>query len=556
MDTKTPSDAINTMYEIAHKLDANQLAFDGDQALYSQVLQLSKVSKQTKQLSSQFLSKYFKRFPTLQGQALESLIDLIEEDDIPIRINAIKAFPSICRDNPDYIAKLVDILGQLLNTDSPIEYETVKNSLMELYKLDSATTLNSVLLFLESYSSQKDFMLKFLKERMLPLIKVDFGKKTVEEKTFFRERMLKLITATTDKDCDILFELFESFPGTQLKDVVVYLDTILPVFQTQKIADIKKRLYYLIRLMIRKSSKVNEPTNCKIYEYYSKTIFPSFGELDEADKIEFLTLFAQISRICNATDAPALFEIVFNKIMEFIPKPVPADYDFKLNILEALLYSFSYLGAKTPALLRKHCAYITNTGQPSDMAVELVPANFDNFVSRLRSVNEKVGALESKLKKAREVLPKTDPQLATIEKTYITTQNLLTLVRNLSKNPPVLQPSMNLSFSVVKIDKPNKPHKQQQQHVQQQHVQQPRQPPQQKAQVQVAADQQNKGGKAQSDDTKKNRYSPYVPPSMRSGGGARKRQLDEEADDGVVLQLSSNKTKKLSKFKGRGNKNF
>eukprot|EP01133_Synstelium_polycarpum_P018248 gene18248-21833_t len=434
----TSSDqGIDQMYNIAHKLDSSP-SFEGDEALFVQILAVAKQSKLTKQLTSQLLSKYFKRFPAQQEKALETLIDIIEEDNTAIRVSALKAIPSICRDNPDYISKLVDILGQVLNTDAPIELESARNVLIELYRLNSATTLASILIFLES-DNQKEFMLKFLKEKLLVTIKNDYAKSTPEAQTFFRERILKMIITASPTETDVLKELFDCFPQYTFKEAVEFVDKTLPLMENLKIVDYRPKLIFLVKILIKKTGQQPEYCNCKIFDFFSKRVFPSLVELEsEEDRTELLLLFAQITQFVNSVDAPALFETIYNYIKEYIPVPLSADYDLKFKILEALLYSFSNLGQKSSTQLRKLCAYKTNTGQPSDMATELDPSKFEELVARLRALYEKVGITDAKLKKAREVLPKDDEQRISIDKNYASTQNLLNFVKNLSKNPPTL----------------------------------------------------------------------------------------------------------------------
>ena len=45
---------------------------------------------QTKRLSSQFIARFFTKFPNLANASLDALLDLCEDDDVNIRKQAIK----------------------------------------------------------------------------------------------------------------------------------------------------------------------------------------------------------------------------------------------------------------------------------------------------------------------------------------------------------------------------------------------------------------------------------------------------------------------------------
>ena len=45
---------------------------------------------QTKRLSSQFVARFFTKFPNLANESLDAILDLCEDDDVNIRKQAIK----------------------------------------------------------------------------------------------------------------------------------------------------------------------------------------------------------------------------------------------------------------------------------------------------------------------------------------------------------------------------------------------------------------------------------------------------------------------------------
>ncbi|KAM9953712.1 hypothetical protein ACTFIR_008804 [Dictyostelium discoideum] len=565
---------INTFYDIANKLDTNP-SFPDDDKLFSKIIELSSKTKQTKKLSPQFISKYFKRFPTLQEKAIDCLIDLFDssDEDVIMRVNALKAIPTICRDNPDHIAKLVDILSQLLNTDSKVEAEHTKNSLIELYKLNSVTTLNSFLTFLESEESSMEdqpvasssTLLSFLKESIIPLVRTEYSKSSIETQTFFRVRILKLIAkCTSTTELDLLFQLLECFTQYKVQETITDLETnVLPVIESQSLDTIRKKLINFTKILLFKSKKPHTEINSnKLFDLYLNKIFPKINEFDETNKTELVSVFAQVTPHMTQEISTQFLEPVYNLFKATVPSktttPV-ADVDLQFTIVEALLFALSSIGSKSTSSLCKLCGFKLVTGQPSDMNAD--PVKYEDFLGRHRFLDEKCRETLGKAKKAIPNLgnPKDKAQLKLAQKTLLSTQNILTIMQNLLKSPPVtninnlvisstiFKGKQNLIHNVSPVFKP-----QQHQHQQQQQQQQVQQKQYQKYQAQQQQ-QQNvpiQRNQQQQQQQKSNRYQPYVTP------GRRHQDLDKPKQDGVEVHYYSEKHNKPSSFKGRGPKSY
>ena len=61
---------------------------------------------QTKRLSSQFIARFFTKFPNLANSSLDALLDLCEDDDVNIRKQAIKVILYLMRRNMQGCADL------------------------------------------------------------------------------------------------------------------------------------------------------------------------------------------------------------------------------------------------------------------------------------------------------------------------------------------------------------------------------------------------------------------------------------------------------------------
>ena len=90
---------------------------------YKDILGAVKGSANEKRLASQFISKFFGKFTKFANEAFDALLDLIEDEDINIRKQAIRDLPTICKDSKQFVPKTTDILTQLLVAEDASELQ-------------------------------------------------------------------------------------------------------------------------------------------------------------------------------------------------------------------------------------------------------------------------------------------------------------------------------------------------------------------------------------------------------------------------------------------------
>ncbi|GER30631.1 apoptosis inhibitor 5 [Striga asiatica] len=86
--------------------------------------------------SAQMLPKFFKHFPELSEQALDQHISLCEDEELGVLVQAIRGLPLFCKDTPEHLVKIVDILGQLLIAGDIVERDAVHKALTTLLRQD------------------------------------------------------------------------------------------------------------------------------------------------------------------------------------------------------------------------------------------------------------------------------------------------------------------------------------------------------------------------------------------------------------------------------------
>ncbi|KAG5561801.1 hypothetical protein RHGRI_004746 [Rhododendron griersonianum] len=88
------------------------------------------------QLAAQLIPRFFKFFPELSDLAVDSHIDLCEADELGVRVQAIRGLPLFCKDTPEHLSKIIDILAQLLTAEENVERDAVHKALLSLLRQD------------------------------------------------------------------------------------------------------------------------------------------------------------------------------------------------------------------------------------------------------------------------------------------------------------------------------------------------------------------------------------------------------------------------------------
>lgn len=112
--------------------------------VYQQILSATKGTTAEKKLACQFIPRFFKFFPTMSDTAIDAQLDLCEDDETPIRRQAIRSLPDFCKTTPDCVTKITDILTQLLQQEDAIELKIVRSGLETLIRKDPQAALGGI----------------------------------------------------------------------------------------------------------------------------------------------------------------------------------------------------------------------------------------------------------------------------------------------------------------------------------------------------------------------------------------------------------------------------
>lgn len=148
--------SLEKLYSNYDMLSAGKATEAEMQTAFKEILGAVKGDTKAKQLACQFIVKFYKKFPSMEGQAIDAQLDLCEDEEQSIRRYAIKELPNFCKDNPTNVSKIADILSQLLATDDNVELVVVQGSLYQLLKANPKECLTGVFQQLANPSDAED----------------------------------------------------------------------------------------------------------------------------------------------------------------------------------------------------------------------------------------------------------------------------------------------------------------------------------------------------------------------------------------------------------------
>jgi hypothetical protein len=136
----------------------------------------------SKTLASQLIPKYIKFFKNKIKDAIDAQLDLCEEDDIQLRISAIKGLPGICEESAEDVGQIASVLGQLLergniiikilegylkfkHLEERISIEAVKVSFSKVLIIDPLASIKALFQLNEKEDFEK--ILNFLSDKII-----------------------------------------------------------------------------------------------------------------------------------------------------------------------------------------------------------------------------------------------------------------------------------------------------------------------------------------------------------------------------------------------------
>ncbi|XP_062160659.1 apoptosis inhibitor 5-like protein API5 [Alnus glutinosa] len=375
---------------------------------YQGIIDTAKSSIKAKQLAAQFIPRFFKFFPTLSGPAIDTHLDLIEEEELGVRVQAIRGLPLFCKDTPEHIAKIVDILVQILAAEEFVERDAVHKALMSLLTQDVKASLTALFKHIGSVDEPstdeiiREKVLSFIRDKIFP-IKGELLKPQEEMERHITDLIKKSLEDVTGAEFRMFMDFLKSLnifgdkaPPERMIELIgivegqADLDAVFNVSDADHIDRLISCLYMALPFVVRGAS------SSKFLTYLNKHIIPVFDKLPEERKLDLLKALAEISPYTTPQDSRQILPNVVQLLKKYMPRRKTGE-ETNFTYVECLLYTFHHLAHKVPNATNSLCGYKIVTGQPSDRLGEDFSELYKDFTERLSNVEELTRATMKKL---------------------------------------------------------------------------------------------------------------------------------------------------------------
>ncbi|XP_057524226.1 apoptosis inhibitor 5-like protein API5 [Amaranthus tricolor] len=458
---------IEMLYEYGDRLseanDKSQNVMD-----YERIIKAAKGSTKSKQLAAQLIPRFFKFFPDLSSSAVDAHLDLCEEEDLGVRVQAIRGLPLFCKDTPEYVSKIVDILAQLLMAEENVERDAVQKALMSLLRQDVKASLSALFKHVESIDETTDEnirekVLAFIRDKVFP-VKAELLKPQEQMERHITDLIKKSLRDVTAAEFNMFIDFLKSLnlfgdgaAHARVRELIetiesqADLDAQFDVLDVDHINRLISCLKIAIPIFMRGAS------NSKFLNYVHKHLIPVFDKLPEDRKLDLLKNLAESSPYTTPQDARQILSSVVQLLKKYMPRKKTEEINF--NYVECLLYMFHQLASKAPNATNSLCGYKIVTGQPSDRIGEDFSEQYKDFTERLKCVEELCRGAMKKLtqgmdeqNKRMASASKEDKEKIKTEKQNATTglktcNNILAMTQPLHKSSPLfISDKINLSW--------------------------------------------------------------------------------------------------------------
>ncbi|CAH9112190.1 unnamed protein product [Cuscuta europaea] len=399
---------IEKLYEYGERLNEakDKSQHTGD---YENILTTAKSSTvKARQLAAQLIPRFFKYFPSLSITAVDAHLDLCEAEELGIRVQAIRGLPLFCKDTPENLSKIVDILAQLLTAEENVERDAVHKALLSLLRQDVKASLTALFKHIESIDEQmtdenlRERTLIFIRDKVFP-IKTELLKPPEQMERHITDLIKKSLQDVTGAEFKMFMDFLknlsifgEKAPKERVQELIEIiegqadLDAQFNVEDGDHIDRLISCLYMAIPFFERGAS------NSKFLNYLNKHIFPVFDKLPEDRKVDLLKNLAESSPYTAPQDSRLVLPSVVQLLKKYMPRR-KAGEEMNFTYVECLLYTFNNLAHKAPNATNSLCGYKIVTGQPSDRLGEDFSECYKDFTERLKCVEELARATIKKL---------------------------------------------------------------------------------------------------------------------------------------------------------------
>ncbi|KAL6538317.1 hypothetical protein OROGR_012305 [Orobanche gracilis] len=477
---------IEKLYEYGEKLNEAKDKSQ-NQKDYKGIIAAANGTVKAKQLAAQMIPKFFKYFPELSEQALDQHLYLCEDEELGwakhhVRVQAIRGLPLFCKDTPEHLAKIVDILSQLLIAGDNVERDAVHKALMSLLRQDVKTSL--IALFkhigstddrnaedLSSWEGIREKVLCFIRDKVFPL-KAELLKPKDEMERHITNLVKQNLQDVTAAEFKLFMDFLKSLslfgqnaPVERVQELVEIIEGQADLDAQFNVSDADHIDRFISCLQMALPFFMRGASSSKFFNYLTKQIIPVFDKLPEERKRDLLKNLAECSPYAKPQDSRQLLPSVVQLLKKYMVRRKIEEINF--TCIEYLLYAFHHLAHKTPNATNSLCGYKIVTGQPSDRLGEDFSEQYKDFTERLSTVEELAKAMNKKLTQGMSehnkamAAAKTEEEKETIKQQkqkstagLRTCNNILAMTQSLHSKAPSFIGDQKISSSWREVTKP------------------------------------------------------------------------------------------------------
>ncbi|KAI3800835.1 hypothetical protein L1987_28932 [Smallanthus sonchifolius] len=401
---------------------------------YKSIIEAARSSSvKARQLAAQLIPRFFKFFPGLSGSAVDAHLDLCEAEELGIRVQAIRGLPLFCKDTPEHISKIVDILAQLLIAEENVERDAVHKALLSLLRQDVKASLTALFKHIESVDelvtddNLRERTLIFIRDKVFPL-KSELLKPQEQMERHITDLIKKSLQDVTGAEFKMFMDFLKSLsifgekaPTERVQELVEIiegqadLDAQFSVSDGDHVDRLISCLYMALPFFVRGAS------SSKFLNYLNKHILPVFDKLPEERKVDLLKNLAESSPYAAPQDSRQILPSVVQLLKKYMPRRKTGE-EMNFTYVECMLYTFHHLANKAPNATNSLCGYKIVTGQPSDRHGENFTEFYKDFTERLSCVEDLTKATMKKLTQGMGQQNKTSTAISDEEKAKIKIQ--------------------------------------------------------------------------------------------------------------------------------------
>ncbi|KAI3741678.1 hypothetical protein L1987_59352 [Smallanthus sonchifolius] len=448
---------------------------------YKSIIEAARSSSvKARQLAAQLIPRFFKFFPGLSGSAVDAHLDLCEAEELGTRVQAIRGLPLFCKDTPEHISKIVDILAQLLIAEENVERDAVHKALLSLLRQDVKASLTALFKHIESVDEPvtddnlRERTLIFIRDKVFPL-KAELLKPQEQMERHITDLIKKSLQDVTGAEFKMFMDFLKSLSIFGEKASTESVQELVEIIEGQADLDAQfsvsdgdhvdrliSCLYMALPFFIRGAS------SSKFLNYLNKHILPVFDKLPEERKVDLLKNLAESSPYAAPQDSRQILPSVVQLLKKYMPRRKTGE-EMNFTYVECMLCTFHHLANKAPNATNSLCGYKIVTGQPSDRLGEDFTEFYKDFTERLSCVEDLTKATMKKLTQGMGQQNKASTAISDEEKAKIkirkqnattglrTCNNILAMTQPLhAKSPSFIgDKRINLSWNeAVKIVAP------------------------------------------------------------------------------------------------------